>query len=90
MLGCFIGSYVYFNPDTSTKLDLPFFKDVVLNLGIFYIPFVALVVIGTSNAVNLTDGLDGLAGNQAAVAFAAYGIIASVQGQTYLTVFCFV
>lgn len=61
MLGCFIGSYVYFNPDTTTKLDLPFFKDVVIHLGIFYIPFVALVVIGTSNAVNLTDGLDGLA-----------------------------
>ena len=37
MLGCFIGSYVYFNPDTSTKLDLPFFKDVVVNFGIFYI-----------------------------------------------------
>jgi len=61
LLGCFIGSYVYFNPDTSTKLDLPFFKNVIINLGIFYIPFVALVVIGTSNAVNLTDGLDGLA-----------------------------
>lgn len=61
LLGCFVGSYVYFNPDTSTKLDLPFFKDIVWQLGIFYIPFVALVVIGTSNAVNLTDGLDGLA-----------------------------
>lgn len=61
MLGCFIGSYVYFNPDTSTKLDLPFFKNIIFDLGIFYIPFVAIVVIGTSNAVNLTDGLDGLA-----------------------------
>lgn len=61
LLGCFIGSYVYFNPETSTKLDLPFFKNVIIQLGVFYIPFVALVVIGTSNAVNLTDGLDGLA-----------------------------
>lgn len=61
MLGCFIGSYVYFNPETSTELDFPFLKNVVVNLGIFYVPFVALVVIGTSNAVNLTDGLDGLA-----------------------------
>jgi phospho-N-acetylmuramoyl-pentapeptide-transferase len=61
MLGCFIGSYVYFSPETSTELDFPFLKDVVINLGIFYIPFVALVVIGTSNAVNFTDGLDGLA-----------------------------
>ena len=61
LLGCFIGSYVYFNPDTSTKLDLPFFKSIVWDIGIFYIPFVALIVIGSSNAVNLTDGLDGLA-----------------------------
>jgi len=61
MLGCFIGSYVFFNPDTSTKLDIPFLKNLVINFGLFYIPFVAIIVIGTSNAVNLTDGLDGLA-----------------------------
>jgi len=61
LIGCFIGSYVYFDPNTSTQLDVPFLKNVVFHLGLFYIPFVALIVIGTSNAVNLTDGLDGLA-----------------------------
>jgi len=61
LLGCFIGSYVYFNPGTSTKLDFPFLKHLIVDLGIFYIPFIALIVIGTCNAVNLTDGLDGLA-----------------------------
>lgn len=61
LLGCFIGSYMYFNPDVTSKVYFPFFKDAVVNLGILYIPFVALVIIGTSNAVNLTDGLDGLA-----------------------------
>ena len=43
------------------QLIIPFFKDIILNLGILFIPFAMLVIIATSNAVNLTDGLDGLA-----------------------------
>lgn len=46
---------------TRTSLSLPFFKEVQPNLGILFIPFVTLVIVGTSNAVNLTDGMDGLA-----------------------------
>ncbi|MCE2401280.1 phospho-N-acetylmuramoyl-pentapeptide-transferase [Candidatus Poribacteria bacterium] len=46
---------------TRTALNLPFFKNVQPNLGIFFIPFATLVLVGTSNAVNLTDGMDGLA-----------------------------
>ncbi len=103
LLGCFIGSYVYFNPDTPTQMDLPFFKDIIIDLGIFYIPFGALVVIGTSNAVNLTDGLDGLAigcvlmvGLTLAVlsyitghlAFSAYLFIPYIPGTGELAVFC--
>jgi phospho-N-acetylmuramoyl-pentapeptide-transferase len=48
------------------------------------------VIIGTSNAVNLIDGLDGLAGILTASAFAAYGLIAALQGQTFLVQFCFI
>jgi len=48
-------------PDFDTHLAVPFFKDVRPDLGWFYVPFGALVVVGASNAVNLTDGLDGLA-----------------------------
>ncbi len=48
-------------PDFDTHLAVPFFKDVRPDLGWFYVPFGALVVVGCSNAVNLTDGLDGLA-----------------------------
>lgn len=48
-----------------------------------------LVVVLMSNAVNLTDGLDGLAGNNATIAFAAYGVIANLQGQSWLAAFCF-
>lgn len=60
-----------------------------IDIGLFYIPVAMFVIIGGSNAVNFTDGLDGLAGIITASAFAAYGIIAFLQGQIYLVRFCF-
>lgn len=60
-----------------------------IDIGLFYIPVAMFVIIGASNAVNFTDGLDGLAGIIAASAFAAYGVIAYLQGQIYLVRFCF-
>jgi len=60
-----------------------------IDIGILYIPVAAFVIVATSNAVNLTDGLDSLAGWTAAIAFACYGVIAFLQGQAYLVVFCF-
>ena len=60
-----------------------------LNLGLFYIPAATFVIVAMSNGVNLADGLDGLAGSTVAVAFAAYGIIAHLQGQFPLSSFCF-
>jgi phospho-N-acetylmuramoyl-pentapeptide-transferase len=61
----------------------------VINLDALYIPVAVFIIVGTSNAVNLTDGLDGLAGLISATAFAAYGFIALIQGQSYLARFCF-
>jgi len=61
-------------------LALPFFKDLLIPLGIFYLPFVLIVLIGTSNAVNLTDGLDGLAIGTTAVAAATYTLFVYVAG----------
>ncbi len=58
-------------------------------LGVWYIPLATLVIVFYSNAVNLTDGLDGLAGLIAATAFVAYGGVALMQGQTFLARFCF-
>ncbi len=74
-------------------LDVPqliwFTAEEVIDLGAFYIPIAVLVIVGMSNAVNFTDGLDGLAGLIAATAFAAYGFVAVVQGQVFLARFCF-
>lgn len=61
-------------------LAIPFFKSVLLPLGLFFIPFGMLVIIGASNAVNLTDGLDGLAIVPVAIAAACFGLIAYVVG----------
>ncbi len=60
-----------------------------IDIGLFYIPIAMFIIIGSSNAVNLTDGLDGLAGIIVASAFVAYGVIALLQGQIYLVRFCF-
>jgi phospho-N-acetylmuramoyl-pentapeptide-transferase len=57
---------------------------------VVYIPLAALLIVTGSNAVNLADGLDGLAGLTTASAFAAYGIIAVLQGQIFLVQFCFI
>ena len=65
-----------FNP----TLTFPFIKRLVLHLGYFYIPFVAFVLVGASNAVNLTDGLDGLAIGATSVAAATYAIFTYVAG----------
>lgn len=58
-------------------------------LGNMYIPIAIFLIVGMSNAVNLTDGLDGLAGLISATAFATYGLIALMQGYTFLGRFCF-
>lgn len=58
-------------------------------LGLWYLPIAVLTILACSNAVNLTDGLDTLAGGTTAVAFAAYGVVAFLQGQSYLVTFCF-
>jgi phospho-N-acetylmuramoyl-pentapeptide-transferase len=64
----------------STVVTFPFFKKVLVDLGILYIPFVAIVVVGSSNAVNLTDGLDGLAIGAVGIAAGTYAVLAYVTG----------
>lgn len=73
---------VHFNGDTksATELALPFFKNVALPLGAFYYLFGAFVMVGTANAVNLTDGLDGLAIGPVMIALACFGLILYLVG----------
>lgn len=64
----------------SSSLTFPFIKDLIVNLGWFFVPFAAFVIVGAGNAVNLTDGLDGLAIVPIMVAAASFGVIAYLSG----------
>jgi phospho-N-acetylmuramoyl-pentapeptide-transferase len=75
-----VGLILYKLPAYSTTLTIPFFKNVHPDLGWFYIVFAVLVIVGASNAVNLTDGLDGLAIGPVIVAALAYTVVAYVSG----------
>jgi phospho-N-acetylmuramoyl-pentapeptide-transferase len=68
----------------STRLIFPFFKWLIPDLGWFYVPFAVLVLVGVSNAVNLTDGLDGLAISTFAIVAAAFTALAYVTGHRIL------
>jgi phospho-N-acetylmuramoyl-pentapeptide-transferase len=58
-------------------------------IDFWIIPITIFIIVGASNAVNFTDGLDSLAGSISSIAFASYGVIAYLQNQTYLMIFCF-
>jgi len=64
----------------STGLTVPFFKNVLISLGLMFIPFAAFVIVGSSNAVNLTDGLDGLAIVPVMIAAASFALISYLVG----------
>jgi phospho-N-acetylmuramoyl-pentapeptide-transferase len=103
ILGIILGIVLFSLPHSNTRLDVPFLKDVSFELGVFYILLVVFVIAGSSNAVNLTDGLDGLAiGSVIMVSiafcvlsyvtgnirFCRYLLIPFVPGSGELTVFC--
>ncbi len=73
------------NPALATSTSIPFFKNILINLGWFYVPFGILVVVGSSNAVNLTDGLDGLAIGPVMIVAACFVLISYLVGNH---VFC--
>lgn len=84
-----IGALVYLD-EISTQLYLPFFKNLQFDLGLFFVPFASLVIVGCANAVNLTDGLDGLAIVPVVVVAATFMIFTYVSGHvkiaSYLTI----
>lgn len=103
LLALIVGVFMYLHPSVTTSLDVPFFKSLIIDLGVFFVCWVVLVIVGSSNAVNLTDGLDGLAiGCVLMVAFTLgalsyvtgnaaisdYLLVPHVAGAGELTVFC--
>lgn len=102
-LALVVGTILFCDPNISRALEIPFFKSLFINLGTLYIFFVVLVIMGSSNAVNLTDGLDGLAIGcvlMVALAFCGFSYVSGhinfsrylgisyIPGAGELTVFC--
>jgi phospho-N-acetylmuramoyl-pentapeptide-transferase len=85
LLAAAVGIILYNLPGFSTELYLPFFKRVHPELGLLFIPFVTLVIVGASNAVNLTDGLDGLAIGPVAINAATYMLFCYIAGNARLS-----
>ncbi len=76
--------------DHTTLLYIPFLKSAVLNLGLFYIPFGMLMIVGMSNAVNLTDGLDGLASGLVIISLIAFTLLAYLTGHVEFANYLFI
>jgi phospho-N-acetylmuramoyl-pentapeptide-transferase len=84
-IGGLVGFFLWLDPSFNTTLAVPFFKKVNPDLGIFYVAFAALVIAGASNAVNLTDGLDGLAIGPVMVCGATFLVFAYIAGHLKLS-----
>ncbi|MBI3766414.1 MAG: phospho-N-acetylmuramoyl-pentapeptide-transferase, partial [Ignavibacteriales bacterium] len=98
VVGLIVGSVIYFFPQYidadlwkfSSSTTVPFFKHMEFDFGLFYIPMVVFVIAATSNAVNLTDGLDGLAAGTVGIVGLTLAVISYVSGRAdlsqYLTI----
>lgn len=84
LLAAVTGLLVVTHPEFNTQVTMPFFKHISPNLGWWYILFAIFVIVGASNAVNLTDGLDGLAIGPVTIAASTYMIFAYVAGNIKL------
>ena len=85
LIALIAGFLVYASPDFSTQITIPFFKNISPDFGWGYIIFAAFVIVGASNAVNLTDGLDGLAIGPVIIAATTYMIFAYVAGHVKIS-----
>jgi phospho-N-acetylmuramoyl-pentapeptide-transferase len=80
-----VGFFIYFHPGFDGHLSIPFFKNIYPDLGLFYVPFAIFVIVGASNAVNLTDGLDGLAAGPTVISAAVYLVFSYLAGHAVLS-----
>jgi len=93
ILICLFLAFLIINQNSSiemTNVYFPFFKNLVINLGLFYIFWVILVVLGSSNSVNLTDGLDGLAVSSLIFVTFGFAIISYLSGNSILAKYLYI
>jgi len=86
LLFAMAGAWWFFYKLDISSIHIPSIGD--FEIGIWYIPLFILVIVSTANAVNITDGLDGLAGGLLLLAYTAFGVIAFMKGQFALAIFC--
>ena len=89
VISCIAMAFLYSDPSYSTNLSIPFSKEWAPDLGLLYIPFGILVMVSSANAVNLTDGLDGLAIGPTIVAGVVFAIFIYITGNIRLTQYLF-
>jgi len=75
---------IYLDPNFDQELSVPFFKNFTPHLGVLYVPLAVFVIVGASNAVNLTDGLDGLAIGPVLIAAGTMGLLSYVSGHSVI------
>lgn len=80
-----VGIYLHIHPEYDGSLSLPFIKSFQPDLGLWYIPFAVLVIVGASNAVNLTDGLDGLAAGPLVISGSVYVIFSYIASHAIVS-----
>jgi len=90
VVGVLLGVLIVFNKNLTTAWNFPFFKKVVIDLGTFYIFWAVLMIIATSNAVNFTDGLDGLVTGVLIVNALLFGLLSYVAGHIAMADYLFV
>lgn len=87
LLAGVVSVWLFISPGFNEMLYVPFFKNFHPDLGFFFIPFAALVIVGSSNAVNLTDGLDGLAIGPVTINAATYMLFSYIAGHATLSAY---
>lgn len=90
LIGGFLGLLVVLNKNISTAWDLPFLKTIIVDLGYFYIFWAALMIVATSNAVNFTDGLDGLAIGALIINALLFALLAYLVGHMKFAAYLFI
>jgi phospho-N-acetylmuramoyl-pentapeptide-transferase len=90
ILGLLIGAFLFLSPQYSTQLHIPFLKQVHIDLGVLYILLIILVICGSSNAVNFTDGLDGLAIGIVIMVALSFSVLSYVSGHSVISRYLFI